>query len=179
MTAPAPEGALPFGIEIQVETGGWTGAGMPDLDALASRAASAAASIVEMATVPGSEVSMLFCDDATIRDLNNRFRGKDKATNVLSFPGDEPPEDGSVRPVGPLIGDIALAFETIRRESSELGIPFDDHLTHLIVHGLLHLFGYDHIFDEDAAVMEPLETRILATLGIADPYASATFAMDQ
>ncbi|WP_264603679.1 rRNA maturation RNase YbeY [Rhodobium gokarnense] len=175
MTAPAAERTLPFEIAIQVEADDWTGAGMPDLDALAARAASATTAIVALETVPGSEVSLLFCNDATIRDLNNRFRGKDKATNVLSFPGDEPSEG----PMGPLIGDIALAFETICRESSELGIPFDDHLTHLIVHGLLHLFGYDHIFDEDAAVMEPLETRILATLGIADPYASATFAMDQ
>ena len=175
MTAPAAEATLPFEIEIRVEADDWAGAGMPDLEGLAARAASATLGIVTMEMVADSEVSMLFCDDATIRDLNNRFRGKDKATNVLSFPGDEV-SDG---PVGPLIGDIALAFETIRRESSELGIPLNDHLTHLIVHGLLHLFGYDHVFDQDAAVMEPLETRILATLGIADPYASATFAMDQ
>ena len=113
------------------------------------------------------EVSLFFADDETIRSINAEWRGQDKPTNVLSFPafpimpGDRP---------GPMLGDIILARQTLEREAAELDKPFEDHLSHLLVHGFLHLFGYDHLDDEQARVMEGLETRILAELGLSDPY---------
>jgi probable rRNA maturation factor len=99
--------------------------------------------------------------------LNAQWRGKDKPTNVLSFPGSSV-EPG--RPAGPVLGDIVLAGETIRREAELEGKLFEHHLTHLIIHGFLHLFGYDHASDDDARVMEALERKALDTLGIGDPY---------
>jgi probable rRNA maturation factor len=113
------------------------------------------------------EISLVFTGDDDIRTINEAWRDQDKPTNVLSFPA-FPLQPGG-RP-GPMLGDIVLAEETLRREALDLGIAFDDHLTHLLVHGFLHLFGYDHMTDEEAAVMEGLETRILAELGLADPY---------
>ena len=104
-------------------------------------------------------------DDPGQQDLNKQWRGIDKPTNVLSFPQIEP-----FAPVLGLLGDITLARETLEREARELGVSFTDHFTHLVVHGFLHILGYDHIEDGDALVMEGLETQILATLGIADPY---------
>lgn len=114
------------------------------------------------------ELSLVFTNDAEIREINAEWRDKDKPTNVLSFPaypiqpGDEP---------GPMLGDIVIARETVEREAVELEKTFDDHLTHLLVHGFLHLFGYDHMDEEEAEEMEGLETRILARLGLSDPYA--------
>jgi probable rRNA maturation factor len=98
--------------------------------------------------------------------LNRDYRGIDKPTNVLSFPQIEP-----FTPVRGLIGDIILARETLERESLELQKPFSEHFTHLVVHGFLHILGYDHIAEDEALVMEGLETQILKRLGIADPYA--------
>jgi probable rRNA maturation factor len=112
-------------------------------------------------------VSLVFTDDASVRVLNRDYRGKDKPTNVLSFPA---PQLVPGR-FGPLIGDIVVARETVAAESAADGLTFADHLTHLIVHGFLHLVGYDHETDDEAAVMEGLETSILQQLGIADPYA--------
>jgi probable rRNA maturation factor len=115
-----------------------------------------------------SEVSFLFADDATIQGINKQWRGKNKPTNVLSFPA------FALRPgmaPKPLLGDIALALKTIQREAIDEQKSFDHHLTHLIIHGLLHLFGYDHETDAEAGVMEALEVKILKTLAIADPYA--------
>jgi probable rRNA maturation factor len=113
------------------------------------------------------EISLVFTGDDDIRTVNEAWRGQDKATNVLSFPAFPLLPGGQP---GPMLGDIVLAEETLRREALDLGIAFDDHLTHLLVHGFLHLFGYDHMTEEEAAVMEGLETRILAELGLADPY---------
>ena len=114
-----------------------------------------------------AEVSLVFTDDASIRLLNRQYRGKDKPTNVLSFPT---PQLVRGR-FGPLLGDIVLARETVAAESEADGLTFADHLTHLIVHGFLHLVGYDHEAAGEAAEMEGLETSILHGLGIADPYA--------
>lgn len=127
------------------------------------------------------EVSLLACDDARIQGLNAGFRDKDKPTNVLSWPAwdlsaetaggmPDAPETGTAEEPEAL-GDIALAYETCQREAAEQGKPFGDHVTHLIVHSVLHLLGYDHETDADAALMEKTEIAILATMGIADPYA--------
>ena len=114
-----------------------------------------------------SELSLVFTDDANIRTINAKWRHIDKATNVLSFPA-FPIQPGQ-RP-GPILGDIVIARETVQRESQEENKSFDDHLSHLIVHGLLHLTGYDHQNDDEAEQMESLERKILASLGISDPY---------
>lgn len=112
-------------------------------------------------------LSILLADDATLRELNRRFRGIDKPTNVLSFPaGDDAPEDAPQT-----LGDVAIGFETCAAEAARDGKPAADHLVHLVVHGVLHLRGYDHERDPDAEVMERLEASILAGLGVADPYA--------
>jgi probable rRNA maturation factor len=113
------------------------------------------------------EISLVFTNDADIRAINAEWRSQDKPTNVLSFPA-FPLQPGG-KP-GPMLGDIILAEETLRREALDLGKPFDDHLTHLLVHGFLHLFGYDHLNDREAEVMEGLEIRILAELGLENPY---------
>ena len=112
-----------------------------------------------------AELSIVLLDDAEQRELNRQWRQIDKPTNVLSFPQIEP-----FSPVVGILGDIALARETLEREALELGKSFTDHYTHLVVHGFLHILGYDHIEDDEALVMEGLETQILATLGIEDPY---------
>ena len=113
------------------------------------------------------EVSLVFTSDAQIRGINAEWRSQDKPTNVLSFPA-FPLTPGKMP--GPMLGDIIFAQETLTREATDLGKSFDDHLTHLMVHGFLHLFGYDHMDDEEAEKMEGLETRILAELGLSDPY---------
>ncbi|SCX06125.1 Endoribonuclease YbeY [Agrobacterium sp. DSM 25558] len=115
-----------------------------------------------------TELSLVFTDDASIREINAEWREKDKPTNVLSFPA-YPLEPGSMP--GPMLGDIVIARETVEREALDLDKSFEDHLTHLLVHGFLHLFGYDHMDAEEAEEMEGLETRILAKLGLSDPYA--------
>ena len=112
-----------------------------------------------------AELSIVLLDDAEQRELNRQWRQIDKPTNVLSFPQIEP-----FSPVVGILGDITLARETLEREAIEQGVSFTDHYTHLVVHGFLHILGYDHIEDDEALVMEGLETQILATLGIEDPY---------
>jgi probable rRNA maturation factor len=115
-----------------------------------------------------AEVTVVLTDDAEQRELNRQWRGFDKSTNVLSFPQLEP-----FSAVQGLVGDITLARETVEREAAEMGISLEAHFTHLVVHGFLHLLGYDHIEEADAVQMESLETKILARLGIADPYADS------
>jgi probable rRNA maturation factor len=107
------------------------------------------------------DFTILLSGDSKLAVLNHDFRGKDKATNVLSFPAG-----------GDYAGDIAIAYGVTAREAKEMGRKFIDHATHLVVHGVLHLAGYDHVRPKDAKVMEPLEVKILARLGIADPYAA-------
>lgn len=118
----------------------------------------------------GSEasVSLLFCDDARIKALNRDFRGKDKATNVLSFPGPEPLDNRLDAALA--LGDIALARETIFREAQEQAKTPDNHCRHMIVHGLLHLLGFDHEDDEEAEEMEATEIAILERLGVENPF---------
>ncbi|HTH18269.1 MAG TPA: rRNA maturation RNase YbeY [Magnetospirillum sp.] len=123
------------------------------------------------------EISVVLADDATVHGLNRDWRGKDKPTNVLSFAALDDDEAPRVPGAPLLLGDVILAFETCRAEADELGKPLRDHLSHLVVHGVLHLLGYDHEEDEaEAEEMEALETAILAGQGIADPYAQPDIA---
>ncbi|MEG3123192.1 rRNA maturation RNase YbeY [Sphingomonas sp. GB1N7] len=148
-----------------------------DWETLAQRAAAAALSRTphgELATAAVSvEISVRLTTDDEIQTLNAQYRGKDKPTNVLSFPMVQPDlldgiantDDGEV-----LLGDIALAYSVCEREAAEKGISMEDHATHLIVHGTLHLLGYDHLEDHEADAMEAIEIDALAALGLADPY---------
>jgi probable rRNA maturation factor len=113
-----------------------------------------------------AELSIVLTNDEEQHLLNKQWRGKDSSTNVLSFPQIEP-----FGPVIGILGDITLARETLEREAADLGKSFADHYTHLVVHGFLHILGYDHMNDEEALQMESLETQILASLGVDDPYA--------
>jgi probable rRNA maturation factor len=155
--------------EVLVVADCW--AAEPDADAIIHRAIEAAAAMIDTDTAD-AELAIMLTDDAGIRTLNQNWRGIDKPTNVLSFPALQPPE-GADEPddMPSMLGDIAIAYETTRREADEEDKPFANHLSHLAVHGFLHLVGYDHEKDDEAEEMEALEREILATLGIADPYA--------
>ena len=111
----------------------------------------------------GAELSILFTDNPAVQRLNAQYRGEDKPTNVLSFP----------QSAGPLLGDIVLAWETVRDEAALAGKPIEAHMAHLIIHGFLHLLGHDHEADDEAEAMEALEREALEKIGIADPYATA------
>ncbi|WP_395666834.1 rRNA maturation RNase YbeY [Methylocella sp.] len=150
-------------IEVSVEAAGW--GELEDPQSLAERAIAAALAETGAPIADGAETSLLFCDDAFIQNLNLRWRGFDKPTNVLSFPSGEDPATTLV------LGDVALAYETTAREAREAGRTLADHTAHLVVHGFLHLLGYDHEDDEEAEEMEQAERAALARLGIADPYA--------
>ncbi len=116
-----------------------------------------------------ADLSVLLADNEFVQSLNRKFRGKDKPTNVLSFPQAEGPAEIVFEAARP-IGDVAFAYETVREEARAQGKSFDDHLAHLVVHGVLHLLGYDHIEDDEAEKMEALERTILSRFDIADPY---------
>ena len=167
-------------IEVAIGNGAWRTI-VTDPEPLVERAAHAAlrdpdAMVwVRRKAPPGRaarpiEVSIRLTDDAEVRSLNRLYRGQDKPTNVLSFPGDDP--SSPLEPGQPLmLGDVIVAFETTTAEATASGLPVEAHLTHLIVHGVLHLGGHDHEDDSEAARMEAIETRVLAGLGYADPYA--------
>jgi len=144
-----------------------------DLSALAERAAQATLAHFDMSP-EGVEIAVLGCDDARIAELNRAFRGKPSPTNVLSWPSEDlAPAHAGARPEAPCdpeLGDIAISYDTCLREARKNGKVLNDHVTHLVVHGILHLLGYDHIRDPDATLMEETERQILGTLGIDDPY---------
>jgi len=121
--------------------------------------------VFEEAGAAPASFSALFSDDATLQVLNKRHRGRDKPTNVLSFPSGAMPG-----PHERSLGDIAISYDTVAREAEEKGAPLIDHAAHMVAHGLLHLLGYDHEDDDDAEEMEAIERRALARLGIGDPY---------
>jgi probable rRNA maturation factor len=153
----------------------WTEYGISD--AMIDLAANAALAVAPPARPAHCEISILLTGNAEVRELNRTWRGKDRPTNVLSFPAEDKPGDTDPAPSrylhgGPvLLGDIVLALETTMAEASEKEITLSDHVSHLIVHGVLHLLGFDHLDQTEADRMEDLERRALATLGIADPYA--------
>jgi probable rRNA maturation factor len=149
---------------IDIADDAW--AGVADLERLAERAIAAALKHVEADT--NVEISVLFASDAEAARLNEEWRGKDYAPNILSFPAPEEQNmpEGEPKP----LGDLILAAGTVAREAEEQGKPLTSHLTHLIVHGTLHLLGFDHIEERDAQAMETAEIAILAGLGVPDPY---------
>ena len=144
--------------DIDIEDPAWTEA-LADAEALVLGAAEA--TLASEGAV-GEGLALLLTDDATMADLNRRFRQQDRPTNVLSFPAPQNPER--------FLGDIALAFGVCEREAREQGKPLAHHLQHLVAHGVLHLLGYDHETDAQAEEMEGLERAVLAGLGIPDPY---------
>ena len=155
-------------VELSVETPEWEAL---DLDTLAKIACEAGSKVAGLSME--CKVSILATGDARIAELNGSFRGKDAATNVLSWPTEElsaGPGEVPNPPNDPEIGDIALSFETCAREAADQGKTVHDHVTHLMIHGFLHLLGYDHVRDEDATVMEALEIKALETLSIENPY---------
>ncbi|MNH96861.1 Endoribonuclease YbeY [compost metagenome] len=143
-------------IEVEIDSEAWTEA-LPDAAAIAERAASAALGSVE------GDVVVLLADDAAVQELNARFRDKDRPTNVLSFPAAES--------AFPHLGDVVLGHAYCAAEALAQGKTLSDHLSHLVVHGVLHLLGRDHEDDAEAEEMEAEERDILAELGVADPYA--------
>ncbi len=171
-------------VEIVIEDDRWEAFGLETAASCAMAAVSAHLGLDPMVF----QVVVMGCDDARIAALNGEFREKAKPTNVLSWPSEERgsdyageapalPEPGTPEDPAPL-GDIAIAFETCAREAAEQEKTVNDHVTHLLIHGILHLLGYDHEDDEDAELMEAEERRILAGLGIADPYDHAPEGAD-
>src|SRR3984957_20118108 len=164
--------ALPF-TEVLIVADGWRAE--PDAEAVIHRAIAAAAETVHAesgeAGFGEAELAVMLTDDAGIRTLNSNWRGIDKPTNVLSFPALQPTGAGGPDEAPRMLGDIAIAYQTTRKEADDEQKPFDHHLSHLAVHGFLHLMGYDHETDDDAEAMEGLEQEILAQLGIPNPYA--------
>ena len=163
-------------VDTVIEDARWEGVGLPAISERAGAAVMAALGL----PAAGFALCVMGCDDARIAELNGEFRAKGKPTNVLSFPAwnrtaDAPglvpelPEAGDADDPEEL-GDIAISYDTCAREAAEQGKAVPNHVTHLVVHGILHLLGYDHIEDADAALMEGLEARILASLGVDDPY---------
>jgi probable rRNA maturation factor len=165
-SGPMPPFALPI-TEVLVVAECWQTE--PDAEAIIHRAVAAAAEIVD-AGLGEAELAVMLTDDAGIRTLNSNWRGVDKPTNVLSFPALQPTGPSGPDDAPRMLGDIAIAYETTRKEADDEQKPFDHHLSHLAVHGFLHLIGYDHEKDADAEAMEALEQEILAQLGIPDPY---------
>ncbi len=162
-------------IDIDITDDRWTAL---DLIGISERAAVAVLDRLGI-DAEDCELSVLGCGDDRIKDLNADFREKDKATNVLSWPADERgAEDDGDMPETPEpdvfgaieLGDIAISYDTCAREADEAGKPLAEHAMHLMVHGVLHLLGFDHIRDGDAALMEGIETEVLGKMGIADPY---------
>ena len=165
--APEPEPCGDLRIAIVKEQADWSGFDRPEQAIYA--AAAALVSHPSGASARGTEAGIVLADDGMVRHLNATYRGKDAATNVLSFPFQAPP--GGIPQDMPYLGDVVLAAETVGLEAAERGIAPTAHLQHLVVHGLLHLLGFDHATDAEAERMEHLEAQILANLGIANPYA--------
>jgi probable rRNA maturation factor len=166
-SGPMAQFALPI-TEVLVVADCWQTE--PDAEAVIQRAIATAAETVD-ADIGEAELAVMLTDDAGIRTLNSNWRGIDKPTNVLSFPALQPTGQGDADDPPRMLGDIAIAYQTSRMEADDEQKPFEHHLSHLAIHGFLHLIGYDHEKDDDAETMEALEAEILAQLGIPDPFA--------
>jgi probable rRNA maturation factor len=171
-TSAARQAPLWLVLDVAQDADGWSA--VADMDALINEAGAALAAHPRFAGHEPAEACIGLSDDAAVQDLNHRYRGKDKPTNVLSFPA--PVASPAQQPGTRAFGDIVLALETVQREAREQQIPFPHHLQHLVVHGLLHLLGFDHETEADANTMEGLEIEILARLGIANPYVEPVIA---
>ena len=173
MPSAAPSPPL---VEALVEDARWDDLGLEDLAERAARAV-----LERLGLDPAAyEISLLACNDKRISELNEDFRGKPQPTNVLSWPSEErgaakagemPHLPAPEPPMPVALGDVAIAFDTCAREAREAGKRLEDHALHLLVHGTLHLLGFDHEREADALLMEGLETEVLGALGVADPYA--------
>jgi probable rRNA maturation factor len=155
-------------IAIAIDCPDWLTV-LPDAEAVVRESARAAVRAAAPALGPSAELSVLLTDDDTMRGLNRDYRGKDAPTNVLAFETGDDDSGETHAPV--LLGDVVIALGVMQREASEQGKTLADHVRHLVVHGVLHLLGHDHLGEEEAQVMEAAETAILAGLGVADPYA--------
>jgi probable rRNA maturation factor len=158
--SPAAKAKAPPSVEIDVQSPLWDA--QPEAEATVRAAVIAAAAH----STSGGEVSILLTDDSAVRVLNREWRGIDKATNVLSFPAPEKLSKGAAG----ILGDIVIAYETLKRESADEDRDFLHHLTHLTVHGYLHLVGYDHQSDAEATRMEALESKIMTRMQLPDPW---------
>lgn len=168
MPAVTDSRARSLSVEVDPGETPWTVLGELDLEAVVREIAAAIAVHAKLPAISTTATLVLGCD-AEVRALNDTWRGQNKPTNVLSFPSAPVPGANPVRPC--FLGDVIIARETLAREAAEQGIAPADHFRHLALHGLLHLLGYDHETDTQAHEMETLETRILASIGVSDPYA--------
>lgn len=152
-------------LDIIEQDGDWTDFGA--VIEIVKAAGAALAAHPRCQNAQGGEASIVLASDALLKTFNRTYRGKDSSTNVLSFPFQLPPgaEESSY------LGDVVLAAETLRREAAELGVPCAHHLQHLVIHGLLHLLGFDHVIATEAEDMESIEAEVLGALGISNPYA--------
>lgn len=159
-------------VVVAIEADAWNEAlGTHEVETLTVRVLAAAARHLRLPEGLSSEISVTFADDAAVQAANREWRGKDRPTNILSFPMAEL-EPGDLP--GPLAGDLLIAFETVAREAQAEEKSLADHLSHLLVHGFLHLLGHDHIEDDGAEAMETQEIAVLAALGIGNPYAETS-----
>lgn len=167
---------MPVAIDISCEFSGWDRCSFP-LEETVEKAVAAALAQSPFAETIGlrdSELSIVLCDDPFIQNLNREYRGKDKPTNVLSFPQTDFTDIQTLPDYLPF-GDIILSFQTIVNEAQEQQKTMQNHFTHLVIHGMLHLMGYDHEMPDEASTMESLEIGALETLGIKNPYSDAGF----
>ena len=163
---PSRKSSAATGVTLELEVARHGGAWPRELtDAKLTQVARAAIDAAPPLAQGAYKVSLVLTDDDEMRALNRTWRGKDTATNVLSFPAGE----GIGEPG--LLGDVVLAYETTLKEARAQDIALNDHIAHLVVHGVLHLIGFDHLHDQEAERMEAIERAALASLGIADPYA--------
>jgi probable rRNA maturation factor len=162
MTPAAP----PVVVDVGVDSSVWTEV-LPDAEETVRRAVTAAFAAATLTARPDAELSVVLAEDSAVQALNRDFRGKDQPTNVLSFPGVEADATATAHH----LGDVILGYTTVAREATDEGRPLDHHLAHLVIHGVLHLFGYDHMTDDEAEEMESHERAALASMGIPDPYA--------
>lgn len=166
--AESPDVTPGITIDILTEAGDWSR--LPQAQAIAEHATRAALAAADADIPARAEVAITFTDNAHIRELNRAWREMDKPTNVLSFPAADLPEAALAEGIAQPLGDIIIALETLEAEAADEDKKSEHHLAHLVVHGTLHLLGYDHIQDDEAEEMEGLERQILSALGIDDPY---------